>query len=59
MDLPSSCKVPKKSEVNVKQLQNQLLWYILESLYVYFYNGNLATTPKDYLYGNLDCSTND
>ena len=28
-------RVPKKSEVNKKQLQNQLLLYILELLYVY------------------------
>ncbi|CAH2464399.1 hypothetical protein IIQ_05389 [Bacillus cereus VD118] len=35
-DLPSRCRVPKKSEVNKKQLQNQLLLYIFELLYAYF-----------------------
>ncbi|PEE35691.1 hypothetical protein COL91_28895, partial [Bacillus pseudomycoides] len=31
----SICTRTKKSEVNKKQLQNQLLLYILELLYVY------------------------
>ncbi len=34
--LPSSCRVPKKSEANKKQLQNQLLLYMLKLLEVYF-----------------------